>query len=58
MELVYSDMCGPMNTTLLRRSFCFLTFVDDYSRKIWAYFLERKLEVFDVFKEFKMFLER
>ena len=36
----------------------FLTFIDDYSRKTWVYFLKRKSEVFDIFKEFKILVER
>ena len=33
-------------------SYC-VTFIDDYSRKNWIYFLKAKLEVFDRFWEFK-----
>ena len=55
---MHLDVCGPMNTTSLGGSFYFLTFVDDYNRKIWAYFLKRKFEVFDVFKEFKIFMKK
>jgi len=33
LELVYSDLCGPMHTTLIGGNWYFLTFIDDYSRK-------------------------
>ena len=28
-------------------------FIDDYSRKVWVYFMKAKSEVFDHFKKFK-----
>jgi len=34
-----------------------LTFIDDFSRKVWAYFLKEKSEAFKVFKESKTLLE-
>lgn len=36
----------------------FVTFIDDYSRKLWAYLINRKDEVFKVFKNFKSVVER
>jgi transposase InsO family protein len=33
--------------------FYFLTFIDDFSKKIWIYFLRHKSETFAKFKEFK-----
>jgi len=34
-----------------------LTFVDDFSRKIWVYFLRQKNETFSMFKKFKALVE-
>lgn len=34
-----------------------LTFIDNYSRRAWVYFLERKNEVFEVFQKFKALVE-
>ncbi|CAL9028348.1 unnamed protein product [Prunus brigantina] len=31
----------------------FITFIDDYSRKVWVYFLKEKSSAFNVFKNFK-----
>ena len=33
LELVRTDLCGPMRTQLIGGSGYFLTFIDDYSRK-------------------------
>jgi transposase InsO family protein len=35
----------------------YVSFIDDYSRKTWVYFLKSKDEVFDKFKEFKPLIE-
>ena len=35
----------------------FVTFIDDYSRKVWVYFLKHKDEVLSVFKKFVTLVE-
>ena len=35
----------------------YVTFIDDYSRKTWIYFLKAKSEVFERFQEFKTLVE-
>jgi transposase InsO family protein len=53
LEMVQSDLCGPMETESIGGSFYFLMFIDDFSRKIWMNFLKHKSETFAKFKEFK-----
>jgi transposase InsO family protein len=36
----------------------FITFINDYLRKCWVYFLEKKPEAFHTFKEFKVMVEK
>lgn len=36
----------------------FISFIDDYSRKNWVYFLKEKSEAFHAFKEFKAEVEQ
>ncbi|GMP88730.1 hypothetical protein CsSME_00040608 [Camellia sinensis var. sinensis] len=55
LELVHTDVCGPLKPMSNGQNRYFLTFIDDYSRKTWVYFLKRKSEVFSIFKEFKAF---
>ena len=57
LELVHTDFCGPMRTQSIGHSDYFLTFIDDYSRKTWVYFLKKKSETFSKFKEFKALVE-
>jgi len=40
LDLVHTDLCGPMQTPSIGGCFYFLTFIDDFSRKIWFYFLK------------------
>ena len=35
-----------------------LTIIDDYSRKVWSYFLKNKDDTFAAFKEWKVMIER
>ncbi|KAG7300019.1 hypothetical protein JYU34_017061 [Plutella xylostella] len=53
LELVHSDVCGPMENKSIGGSRYFLTFIDDYSRKVYVYMLTHKSEALEKFKEFK-----
>ena len=57
LELIHSDVCGPMPSASLSGYEYYVTFIDDYSRKTWIYFLKTKDEVFGKFKEFKALIE-
>jgi hypothetical protein len=51
LQLVHSDLCGPLETSLKGCKY-FLLFIDDYSRMTWVYFLKAKSETFERFKVF------
>ena len=34
----------------------FITFIDDFSRKVWVYFLKKKSNACDTLKNFKLLL--
>lgn len=57
LELVHTDLCGPMRTTTHGGNRYFLTFIDDYSRKTWIYLLKEKSATFECFKTFKAMVE-
>ena len=46
-----------MSSTSLSGFEYYITFIDDYSRKTWIYFLKANSEVFEKFKEFKALIE-
>ena len=50
LEMVHVDLCGKMSTTALGGSFYFMLLVDDFSRKMWVYFIREKAEAFGKFK--------
>ncbi|GKD56389.1 retrovirus-related pol polyprotein from transposon TNT 1-94, partial [Tanacetum coccineum] len=58
LDLVHFDVCGPMNTKTLGGCSYFVTFIDDYLRKVWVYTLKTKDQVLDVFKQFHALVER
>ena len=53
LELVHRDVFGPMSVPSLGKSVYYVSFIYDFSRKVWIYFLRNKSEAFDKFKEFK-----
>lgn len=57
LELVHSDVCGPLEVKSIGGAQYFLTFVDDFTRKVYVYFLKSKSEVFSKFKMFKVLVE-
>ena len=58
LQLVYSDLCGPLPTISFVGFKYFLTFIDDYSRRTWVYFLKLKSNVFDMFLADKALVEK
>lgn len=58
LDLVHSDVCGPFKTKTIGGCSYFVTFVDDYSRKVWVYTLKTKDQVLEVFKQFQASVER
>jgi transposase InsO family protein len=57
LELIHSDVCGPMPSSSISEYVYYVSFIYDYSRKTWVYFLKSKDEVFRKFKEFKALIE-
>ncbi|KAK4409575.1 Retrovirus-related Pol polyprotein from transposon TNT 1-94 [Sesamum angolense] len=58
LELIHTDVCGPMRTPSHEQNRYFILFIDDYSRMTWVYFMREKSEVFKVFKKFKNLVEK
>ena len=42
---------------LIKRYVYYVSFIDDFSRKTWIYFMKNKDEVFSKFKELKALIE-
>jgi len=42
LELIHTDICGPITPESFSDKRYFITFIDDFSRKTWVYFLKEK----------------
>ena len=56
LQLIHSDVCGPMPTESIGGNKYFVTFIDDYSRCCAVYFLKSKSEILEKFKQFEMWV--
>lgn len=52
LELIHSDVCGPISQMAWDKSRYFVTFTDDYTRASMVYCIEHKNEVFEIFKQY------
>lgn len=57
IDYVHIDMWGPSLIASHGSSTYFVSFIDDYSRKVWVYFMKHKSEVFNVFRQWKAEVE-
>jgi hypothetical protein len=57
LEIVHTDVCGPMKTTSHSGARYVLTFIDDFSRKTHVYLLKAKGEAFEKIKQYKALVE-
>ena len=57
LEIIHTDVCGPMNVEAHGGYRYFLTFIDDLSRYGYIYLMKHKSETFEKFKEFQSEVE-
>ena len=53
LHIIYYDVCGPFDVPSLGGNNYFVSFVNDFSKKLWLYLIKVKSEVFNTFKGFK-----
>jgi transposase InsO family protein len=58
LQLIHSDICGPVNPESNSDKRYLITFIDDFSRKCWVYFISEKSEALNMFKRFKNLVEK
>ncbi|XP_049394911.1 uncharacterized protein LOC125859256 [Solanum stenotomum] len=56
-DVIHSDVWGISPVISHAHFKYFVTFIDDYSRFTWVYFLRSKSEVFSIFKKFLAYVE-
>jgi len=57
LELIHSDIWGPSQVNSNGGNRYFITFIDDYSRKVWVYILKQKSDALETFIKFKRVVE-
>ena len=57
LQLVHTDICGPLDLVSLGGNRYFNIFIDDFRRKLWVYIIKEKSAIFTIFKNFKPLVE-
>ena len=58
LEIIHTDVCGPMNVEARSVYRYFLTFTDDLSRYGYIYLMKHKSKIVERFKEFQSEVEK
>ena len=54
LDLVHTDLCGPISTSTRGGYEYFIGVIDDYSRYGYIYLMHHKSEAFEKFKDYKV----
>jgi hypothetical protein len=57
LDLIHSDLCGPMTAPSMNDCIYYIIFIDVFSRKTCIYFLNTKDKSFSRFQDFKNLVE-
>lgn len=52
LELIHSDVCGPVKPETIEGFKYFTTFIDDYTHFVVVYLMKNKSEVFSCFQKY------
>ena len=58
LQLIHTDVWGPTKEISIGGNRYYVTFIDDFTRKVWIYFMKNKSDVFYYFKIFKNQVEK
>ena len=58
LEQVHTNVCGPFSTASTVKQRYYAIFIDDFSRRCWIYFMQKKDQTFSRFCEFKALVEK
>ena len=57
LQLIHSDICGPINVRAKYGANYFITFIDDFTHFSHVYLISHKSEIFDCFTKFTRLVE-
>ena len=55
---VHTDVCGPFSVASTAKHKYYVIFVDDFSRKCWIFFMQKKSETYSKLYELKALVEK
>ena len=58
LDYIHSDLWGPARVTSYGGASYMFTLIDDFSRRVWAFFLKHKSDVFEVFRDWRTMIEK
>ena len=58
LERIHIDVCGPFSVASTEKHRYYVIFVDDFSRKCWIFFMQKKSETFSKSCEFMALVEK
>ena len=58
LERVHTDVCGSFSVTSTTKHNYYVIFVDEFSRKCWIFFMQKKDQKFSKLCEFKAPVEK
>ena len=57
LDYIHLDVWGPIKIASLGGMHYFVTFVDDFSKRVWVYVMKNKEDVLEVFLKWKKMIE-
>eukprot|EP00253_Pinus_taeda_P028365 PITA_28365 len=58
LERIHTDVCGPSSVASTAKHMYYVIFIDDFSRKCWIFFMQKKSKTYSKFCEFKSLVEK
>ena len=58
IDYIHFDLWGLSPTISYAGETYYVLYIDDFSRKVWVYVLRRKDDVFNMFKQFRVMVEK
>jgi transposase InsO family protein len=58
LERIHTDVCGPFSVYSTKKHRYYVIFVDEFSRKCWIFFMQKKDQTFSKFCEFRELVEK
>lgn len=57
-DLIHSDVCGKIDPVSQGGGNYFVTFIDDSTRYLWVYIMKNKSDVFQIFKDWSIMIQK